>query len=181
MTTPRFHCLEAGYNIMGLKGLGRITLLKTHNSPKVTINGYKLIPEKSYKFFSPSTHSSIPLSCVSTEFIENINQTLIDKTAPEYEQIYKKITNKEIVAIFKLDNFENDKINSSLKCLQLFNKIFKDPEPIISKPGINSNPIKFGSLENNFIENRVTEKSRIVCVGPQNSGKSTFNRYLVNR
>lgn len=185
MATPRYsyYCLEAGCSIMSLKGLGQITLIKTHNSPNIVINGFKLNPNTPYPFYSPSTHSSIPLMCHNSNgFIENINDTSIDKTSEHYEKIYKKITNSDILAVFKLDqthrNPENHSIQTPLKCLQLFNKIFKDPEPKISK---NANPIKFGNSENNFIENRVNEKSRIVCIGPANSGKSTFNRYLVNK
>lgn len=180
-----YYCLESGCNIMGLKGLGEITLIKTHNLPNITINGFKLKATTPYKFYSPSTHSSIPLACSSNTFIENINDTydpvLLDKTSAEYEIIYKKITSRDILAIFRLDQSHRNgdfSICTPLHCLKLFNKIFKETEPKIVKNSINT--IKFGKQEKHFIDNRVHESSRIVCVGPANSGKSTFNRYLVN-
>jgi len=180
-----YYCLESGCNTMGLKGLGQITLIKTHNSPDITINGFRIQPTTPHKFYSPSTHSSIPLSCSSNTFIENINDTcdpvLSDKTSADYEIIYKKITSRDILAIFKLEQShrsDNFTISTPLNCIQLFNKIFKESEPKIVKNNINT--IKFGESEKHFINNRVNENSRIVCVGPANSGKSTFNRYLVN-
>jgi len=174
-----YHCVEAGLENLAVKGIGRISLVQTHNLPVVSINGYTLKANTPQSYFCPSTHSALNLTIISSNSnIEHINNTSIDQTTQHYEKIYKKITHCDIVAIFKLEQVPETV--RSLQCIKLYPKIYKEPTPkISSRSGIST--VGFGAAEERFIEDRVNEKSRIVCVGPANSGKSTFNRYLLNR
>jgi len=168
-------CIKSTDRVLSIKGYGKIQLLATGNAPKIVLNGFTLVSGESHWFYSPMSHSGLQLIGADGEKYVTDVGNLFEADSEEYERLHREITKNRVIGIVKVEwEFSGD-----LSKLQLYRKLFPVKYPQITSS--TTATISFTDAEENFIDHTVTSSSRIICTGPKNSGKSTFNRYLVNR
>ncbi|KAK6099398.1 Polynucleotide 5'-hydroxyl-kinase grc3 [Batrachochytrium dendrobatidis] len=172
-----------------------------------TINTSKPVHPIFVKVFSPASSSRLQIENVSLEYLNLQTTHLTDSghaSAADKElnmhveimRLVKTIPNKQRQSISCIVAMQRSKTNIEKieRYLPIFQNLFDDGVPkksnnVFSIPDESTLksvdaliiPDTWALTASSLLVNSFTHNSNICAVGPKNSGKSTFTRYLINR